>query len=129
MTVLSFHVSLRCFGLPWCAVLKFGTSAVGAVLVMAIIAAAHLVQVASLNRLRGGLEALPWFPSQEAYGVRLLDHLEAIKRSTIDPSKRSAEKLEAAIEAEGQKLSRPLDRLGSGPRPIYSAAALCRSQY
>jgi hypothetical protein len=101
--------------------LTFGTSAVGAVLVVAVIVGAHFVQVASLNRLKSGLDVLPWLPSQEAYSARFPNRLEAIERFTIDPSKCPAEKLEATIEAEGQKLSRPLDRLEGGPRQVYFA--------
>jgi hypothetical protein len=95
------------------------TSASGAVLLVVIIVCAHFVQSASLSRVKGNLEALPWLPSQEAYNKRFPHHPEAIERFTIDPGKCSADRLVATIEIEGQKLTRPLDLLGKAPRSIY----------
>lgn len=106
-------------GLNTKARLALGTSAIGAVLVVAVIVVAHFVQSASLSRVKGNLEVLPWFPSQEAYNKQFPNHPEAIERFTIDPGKCSAGRLEAIIEVEGQKLTRPLDVLGGAPRSVY----------
>lgn len=101
--------------------LALGTVSAGAFIVVAIVVGGHFIQQASLSRIKGDLEALPWFPSQEAYGRRFPDHVEAIERFTIDPGKCSAGRLEAIVEIEGQKWTRPLDRLDGVPRSVYFA--------
>jgi hypothetical protein len=101
--------------------LALKATAAGTVLTIAVVVGAHFVQSASLNRVKGDLEALQWFPSMAAYSKQFPNHREAIERVTIDPGKCSADKLEAAFEIEGQKLARPLDNLGSGPRSVYFA--------
>ncbi|TAJ25252.1 MAG: hypothetical protein EPO64_08455 [Nitrospirae bacterium] len=95
--------------------------AAGTTLTIAVIVGAHLVQSASLSRVKGDLEALPWFPSREAYSRQFPNHVEAIERFTIDLGKCSAEKLEAVVEVEGQKLTWPLDLLERTPRSVYFA--------
>ena len=97
------------------------TGAAGAVAVVAVIVVAHFVQYMSVTKVKGELEALPWFPSREAYGRRFPDRTEAIERFTIDPGKCPSGKLEASIEVEGQKSTRSLERLGGGPRSVYFA--------
>lgn len=101
--------------------LALATGAIGAVLVVAVMVVAHFVQSASLSRVKGNLEALPWFPSQEAYSKQFPNHREAVERFTIDPGKCSADKMEATIEIEGLKLTRPLDVLDGAPRSVYFA--------
>ncbi|MDP2332182.1 MAG: hypothetical protein Q8M19_15960 [Reyranella sp.] len=101
--------------------LALKATAAGAVLTIAVIVAAHFVQSVSLGKVKGDLEALPWFPSREAYSRQFPDHSEAIERFTIDPGKCSVDRLEATIEVEGQKLTRPLDLLERGPRSVYFA--------
>lgn len=101
--------------------LALKAAAAGAVLSVAVIVGAHFVQSASLSKVKRDLEALPWFPSQEAYSRQFPNHPEAIERFTIDPGKCSTDKLEMTIEVEGQKLTRPLDLLGRGPRSAYFA--------
>lgn len=105
----------------WKPRLALMTGAAGAFAVVALIVAAHVVQYTSLNRVKGDLEALPWFPSLEAYGKRFPNRTEAIERFTIDPGKCSSGKLEAIIEVEGVKWTRSLDVLGGGPRSVYFA--------
>ena len=101
--------------------LALGTGVIGAGLVVAIVVGAHFVQSASLNRVKVDLEASPWFPSREAYSRQFPNYPEAIERFTIDPGKCSAGRLEATIEVEGQKLTRPLDPLEGRPRSVYFA--------
>jgi hypothetical protein len=105
----------------WKPRLALTAGAAGALAVVALVVSAHFVQYASLSKLKGNLEALPWFPSQEAYGKRFPNRTEAIERFTIDPGKCSAGSLEAIIEVEGQKWKRPLDPLGGAPRSVYFA--------
>jgi len=101
--------------------LALGTGAAGALGVVAIVVGAHFVQQSNLSRVKGGLETLPWFPSQETYGKRFPNHVEAIERFTIDPLKCPGRKMEAVVEAEGQKWIHPLDPLEGTPRSIYFA--------
>jgi hypothetical protein len=101
--------------------LALGTGIAGALGVVAIVVGAHLVQQSSLSRVKGDLEALPWFPSQEAYGRRFPNHVEAIERFTIDPGKCRVGGLEATVEVEGRKLTWPLDALDGRPRSVYFA--------
>lgn len=101
--------------------LALWSGGLGAAAVIVIIVAAHLFQHASLSWLKGNLEALPWFPSQEAYRARYPNLPEAILRFTIDENKCAGEILHATIDVEGQKLSRPLDRLDGGTRSVYFA--------
>lgn len=103
----------------WKPGLALTTGAAGAFAVVALVVGAHLVQTYSLNRVKGDLEALPWFPSHEAYGERFPDRTEAIERFTIDPGKCSPDKLEAVSEVEGVKWTRPLDRPAGGVRSVY----------
>lgn len=101
--------------------LALGAGAAGALGVVAIVVGAHFVQQSSLSRVKDGLAALPWFPSQEAYARRFPDNMEAIERFTIDPGKCPGRKLEAVVEVEGQKLARPLETLDGAPRSVYFA--------
>ena len=101
--------------------LALGAGVAGVAAVVVIIAATHIVQQASLSRLKGNLETLPWLPSQEVYGKRFPNNVEAIERFTIDPAKCSAGRLTAVVEVEGQKWTRPLDVLDGRPRSVYFA--------
>ncbi len=105
----------------WKPRLALVTGAAVAFALVALVVGAHVVQYTSLNRLKGNLEALPWFPSLEAYGKRFPDRTEAIERFSIDPGKCSSGKLEAIIEVEGEKWTRPLDPLEGGARSVFFA--------
>lgn len=107
--------------LDWKPKLALMTGAASAFAVVALVVAAHVVQHSSLNRVKGNLEALPWFPDREALGRRFPSNMEAIERFTIDPGKCAPGKLEAVIEVEGERWARPLDRLGGDPRSVYFA--------
>ncbi len=74
-----------------------------------------------MTRVKGDLEVLPWFPSQEADGPRFPNRTEAIERFTIDPGKCSSGKLQAVIQVECEQWARPLVPLGGGPRSVYFA--------
>ena len=101
--------------------LALGAGVAGALGVVAIVVGAHFVQQSNLSRVKDGLVALPWFPSQEAYARRFPNHVEAIERFTIDPGKCPGRKLEAVVEVEGQKLTRSLEALDGAPRSVYFA--------
>ncbi|MDP1837945.1 MAG: hypothetical protein Q8N31_10260 [Reyranella sp.] len=101
--------------------LALGTGTAGTVALVAIVVGAHFVQQANLSRVKSSLEALPWFPSQEAYRGQFPNHAEAIERFTIDLGKCSADRLEAVVEVEGRKWTRPLERLDGTPRSVYFA--------
>ena len=101
--------------------LALGTGAAGALGVVAIVVGAHFVQQSNLSRVTDGLVALPWCPSQEAYARGFPNTVEAIERFTIDPGKCPGRKLEAVVEVEGQKLTRPLEALDGTPRSVYFA--------
>lgn len=101
--------------------LALWSSVTGLAALIAIVVGAHFVQYASLNRVKGQLEALPWFPSQEAYRKRFPDNAESILRLTVDGSMCSSGSPAATVAVEGQKFTYPLDLQGSGPRPVYFA--------
>ncbi len=104
---------------------KFGlmlySSIAGIVLLVAIVIGAHLFQQASVAKLKRELEALPWSASEEAYKARFPRNTEAILRFTIDGAGCASDKLEAHMEVEGQKLSRPIEVLEGSPRYVYFA--------
>lgn len=93
----------------------------GIVLLVAVVIGAHFFQQASVAKLKRELEALPWFAAEEAYKSRFPQNSEAILRFTVNGAGCSSGKLEAIMEVEGQKLSRPLDLLDGPPRYVYFA--------
>lgn len=115
------YVTARLDWKPRLALVAGAVGAVGAVGVVALVVGAHFVQYASLSMVNGDLAALPWFPSRGNYERRFPNHTEAIERFTIDPGRCSAGRLEAIIEVEGQKWTRPLELLEGAPRSVYFA--------
>lgn len=101
--------------------LALWSSVAGFALLIVIIVGAHLVQHASLSRVKAQLEASPWFSSQEAYRSRYPDLAESVLRITVDGNRCPTDKPEATVEVEGQKFAYPLDVQGGGLRSVYFA--------
>jgi hypothetical protein len=97
------------------------SGAVGLAAVIAVTVGAFFVQYNSLKRLKSDLDALPWFSSQETYNTRYPKRAEAVLRFTLDRGKCVSDRVEATLDIEGQKISRPVDLPSGGPRSIYFA--------
>lgn len=101
--------------------LALWSSVTGFALLVVIIVGAHIVQHASLSRLKAQLEASPWLSSREAYRNRYPDLAESVLRITVGGNKCPTDKPEATIEIEGQKFTYPLDIQDGRSRSIYFA--------
>ncbi len=96
-----------------------GLAAAG--LVTVAICGSYAVQRASTTKLKEQLESLNWLPSADAYSSAFPRAKESVLRVIFDGSKCSAGQPEVVMVIDGEKVVRPIARLGNTARPIYFA--------